>query len=105
MSSLRFHVRASLRARIFVVGRDVVIHVIAQFRLKFVVGRWKRRPDDIVVHDVDRVRLELVWWFRASNLSPLRQIPSPWWRRGISCPMNFDDLASWWFSSALSPVS
>ena len=76
MSSLRSHVRASLRARIFVVGRDVVIHVIAQFRLKFVVGRWKRRPDDIVVHDVDRVRLELDWWFRAMGVQSVAAPPN-----------------------------
>ena len=76
MSSLRSHVRESLRARIFVVGRDVVIHVIAQFRLKFVVGRWKRRPDDIVVHDVDRVRLELDWWFRAMGVQSVAAPPN-----------------------------
>ena len=101
MSSLCSHERASLRARIFVVGRwrrrsDVIIHVIAQFRLKFVVGRWKRRSDDIVVHDGDRVRLELAWWFRAMGLQSVAAPPNS--VAGVAArhlvSMNFDDLAS-----------
>ena len=74
MSSLHSHVRASLRARIFVVWRDV-IHV---------------------VHDVDRVRLKLDWWFRAMGVQSVAAPPNS--VAGVAArhlvSMNFDDLAS-----------